>query len=71
MTVTVKVTDAVDENGNYIAGQLATAITYPAGEDGGVVFDNQYNAEGSITLTGTKELRGRSADLKTASSASR
>ncbi|HIV22995.1 MAG TPA: Cna B-type domain-containing protein [Candidatus Merdiplasma excrementigallinarum] len=67
VTVTVKVTDAVDENGNYVEGQLATDITYPTTEDDikGVVFKNQYNAEGSITLEGTKELLGnRAADLK-------
>ena len=63
VTVTVKVTDAVDENGNYVEGQLAAEITYPTTEDdiNGVVFKNQYNAEGSITLEGTKELLGNRA----------
>lgn len=48
VTVTVKVTDNTD-------GTLTAVPTYP---EGGVVFENQYFAEGEITLTGTKELLG-------------
>ena len=65
VTVTVKVTDAVDpETGEYLEGQLDTAVTYPVNEDStaGVVFENQYLAEGSITLEGTKELLGNRAN---------
>lgn len=69
VTVYVKVTDAVDpETGEPLAnGKLDTVITYPVSGDGtaGIVFENQYLAEGSIELTGTKELLGnRAAGLK-------
>ena len=73
VTVTVKVTDAVTpadpETGEteYLEGYLDTVVTYPQNEDGtyGVKFENQYLAEGSIDLTGTKELLGnRAADLE-------
>lgn len=69
VTVTVKVTDAVTpadpETGEteYLEGYLDTVVTYPQNEDGtyGVKFENQYLAEGSIELTGTKELLGNRA----------
>lgn len=48
VTVNVEVTDNTD-------GTLTAVPTYP---EGGVVFENQYYAQGEITLTGTKELLG-------------
>ena len=70
VTVYVKVTDAVDTEGEHVGqynGGLAATVIYPQNEDGtyGVKFENQYLAEGSIELTGTKELLGnRAAGLK-------
>ena len=57
VTVYVKVTDAVDTEGEHEGqyyGGLAATVIYPQNEDGtyGLKFENQYLAEGSIELTG-------------------